>query len=97
MAGVVQYVQRVVDDPRVEVKRLGRFSAKPSANVFRFMPAWLSAKDLDRIHGTNERIAVRDYERAIRLYRQLILNAAGTGRAEPPDSASSSAGGASSS
>jgi hypothetical protein len=30
------------------------------------------------VHGTNERIAVRDYELAIRLYRQLILNAAGS-------------------
>ncbi len=38
---------------------------------------------------SEERIAVRDYERAIRLYRQLILNAAGTGRTEPPDGASS--------
>ncbi len=41
------------------------------------MPARLEPRDLERMHGTNERIAVRDYERAIRLYRQLILNAAG--------------------
>jgi acetylornithine deacetylase/succinyl-diaminopimelate desuccinylase-like protein len=29
------------------------------------------------MHGTNERIAVTDYERAVRIYRQLVLNAAG--------------------
>jgi hypothetical protein len=30
------------------------------------------------MHGTDERLAVRDYERAIRLYPQPILNAAGS-------------------
>ena len=45
-------------------------------NVFRFMPAQLTPQDLQRIHGIDERIAVADYERAIRLYRQLILDAA---------------------
>jgi len=46
-----------------------------SPNVFRFLPLRLTGSDLDRIHGTNERIAVHHYEEAIRLYRQLILNA----------------------
>jgi carboxypeptidase PM20D1 len=121
VASVVGHVRRVIDDPRVEVRRVGAFSAEPSAvssadsesfrmlertirsvapeaivapylvvvvtdarhyreltgNVFRFMPARLGPRDLERMHGTNERLAVRDYERAIRLYRQLILNAAG--------------------
>ena len=31
IAGVVEYVRRVVDDPRVEVRRTGRFSAEPTA------------------------------------------------------------------
>lgn len=48
-----------------------------SSNVFRFMPVRLAPADLQRMHGTNERVAIEDYERAIRLYRQLILNAAG--------------------
>jgi carboxypeptidase PM20D1 len=122
VAGVVQHVRRVINDPRVEVRRAASFSAEPSAvsstdsesfrtlertirsvapeaivapylvvvvadaryygdlsrSVFRFMPARLTPRDLERIHGTNERIAVRDYEGAIRLYRQLILNAAGS-------------------
>jgi carboxypeptidase PM20D1 len=48
-----------------------------STNVFRFLPVRLAPQDLERMHGTDERIAVRDYERVIRTYRQLILEAAG--------------------
>lgn len=120
-ASVLEHVRSVVDDPRVDVRAVGRFSAEPSAvsatggesfrklertirsvnrdvivapylvvvatdsryfsplseNVFRFLPLRLTAADLDRMHGTNERISVREYEGAIRTYRQLILNAAG--------------------
>ncbi|MEH6358569.1 MAG: M20 family peptidase [Pseudomonadales bacterium] len=45
-----------------------------SANVFRFTPIRISGKDFSRLHGTNERIAVADYENAIRFYFQLITN-----------------------
>jgi carboxypeptidase PM20D1 len=120
VAGVLNHVVRIVDDPRVEVKAAGRFSAEPSAvsstesqsfkaiertignvmpeaivapylvvvvtdaryyedlsaNVFRFLPIRLAQSDLARMHGSNERIAIRDYERAIRFYRQLVLNTA---------------------
>jgi carboxypeptidase PM20D1 len=48
-----------------------------SRNVFRFLPVRLAPRDLQRMHGTDERIALSDYERAIRIYRQLVLNAAG--------------------
>ena len=122
IAGVVEHVKRAVDDPRVEVRIAGRFSAEPSAvspvdsesfrilertirsiapevivapylvvvvtdsryfgdlsqNVFRFLPLRLAPSDLARMHGTDERIAVRQYEDAIRIYRQLVLNAAGS-------------------
>jgi carboxypeptidase PM20D1 len=57
-----------------------RYFGELSRNVFRFLPVRLTPKDLARMHGTNERIAIRDYERAIRLYRQLILNATSTRR-----------------
>jgi acetylornithine deacetylase/succinyl-diaminopimelate desuccinylase-like protein len=40
-------------------------------------PVRLTPRDLERMHGTHERIAVRNYEEAIRMYRQLILAAAG--------------------
>jgi carboxypeptidase PM20D1 len=121
VATVVEHVRRVIDDPRVDVRVAGRFSAEPSAvsssasasfqrlertilrvhpdaivapylvvvgtdsryfadlgeNVFRFLPVRVTAEDLERIHGADERIAVSNYEGAIRLYRQLILDAAG--------------------
>ena len=57
-----------------------RYFGELSRNVFRFLPVRLAPSDLARIHGTNERIAVRDYERAVRFYRQLILNGAGSSR-----------------
>lgn len=122
VAGVLQHVRQVIDDPRVEVRQAGRFYAEPSPvsstaspayrvlertirsivpdaivtpylvvvvtdaryyeemsnQVFRFLPLRLAQEDLDRMHGTNERIAVRDYEQAIRIYRQLIRNATGS-------------------
>jgi carboxypeptidase PM20D1 len=118
VAGVIEHVQRVIDDLRVEARTVS-FSAEPSAisstdsesfrrlertirsvipdatvapylvvvvtdaryfgqlssSVFRFMPVRLTPSDVKRMHGTNERIGIRDYERAIRFYRQLILNA----------------------
>ncbi len=68
-AVVAPYLVVVVTD--------ARYYRDLSSSVFRFMPVRLTPADLARIHGTNERIAIRDYERAVRLYRQLILNAAG--------------------
>ena len=47
-----------------------------SEHVYRFLPVRMAADDLDRMHGTDERIAVRDYEAAIGFFRQLLLNAA---------------------
>jgi carboxypeptidase PM20D1 len=126
VATVVDHVRRVVDDARVQVRKIGRFSAEPSPvsstdsesfrtlqrtirsvvpdvlvapylvvvatdaryygdlspSVFRFLPLRLTQHDLERIHGTNERIAIREYESAIRMYRQLVVEAAG----RPPDS-----------
>jgi carboxypeptidase PM20D1 len=53
-----------------------RHYSELSSNVFRFLPLRLRPADLDRIHGLNERIAVPQYEAAIRTYRQLIATAA---------------------
>jgi carboxypeptidase PM20D1 len=55
-----------------------RYYSNLSKNIFRFLPVRLTPRDLQRMHGTDERIAVRDYEGAIRIYRQLLLNAAGS-------------------
>jgi carboxypeptidase PM20D1 len=54
-----------------------RHYADLSRNVFRFLPVRLQAEDVPRLHGLNERIAIRDYEWAIKFYRQLILNMTG--------------------
>jgi carboxypeptidase PM20D1 len=43
-------------------------------NIFRFLPLTVGPDDIDRYHGTNERISVEDYERCIRFYAQLIIN-----------------------
>lgn len=45
-----------------------------SEHVYRFLPVRITSADLARIHGTDERVSVRDYEAAIGLYRQLLLN-----------------------
>ncbi|MFL5386422.1 MAG: M20 family peptidase [Longimicrobiaceae bacterium] len=55
-----------------------RYFQDLSRNIFRFLPLRLTSEDLKRIHGTNERLAVRDYEQAVRIYRQLILNSSGS-------------------
>jgi carboxypeptidase PM20D1 len=66
---VAPYVVVVVTD--------ARHYGDLSTNVFRFLPVRLTTTDLARMHGADERIAVRHYEAAIRTYRQLVLNAAG--------------------
>jgi carboxypeptidase PM20D1 len=45
-------------------------------HVFRFLPLRLTPRDLERMHGADERVAIRDYYAAIRIYRQLLLDAA---------------------
>jgi carboxypeptidase PM20D1 len=122
VASVVEHVRRSVNDSRVELKIVGRFSAEPSAlsrtdsksfrtlertirsvvpdaivapylvvvvtdaryysgltrNVFRFLPLRLTPRDLERMHGIDERIGIREYEAAIRTYRQLVVDMAGS-------------------
>ncbi len=50
-----------------------------TSNVFRFIPVKVRADDLERVHGTDERVSVKDYAGAVRFYAQLIRNAAGGG------------------
>lgn len=45
-------------------------------NVYRFMPLRCDASDLDRVHGTNERIAISNYADMIRFYIQFMRNTA---------------------
>ena len=57
-----------------------RYYAGLSRNVFRFLPLRLTSRDLDRMHGTNERIGINEYHTAIRTYRELLINSAGSTR-----------------
>lgn len=45
-------------------------------NVLRFVGATIGSDDLRRIHGTDERIGVADYVNVVRVYVQLLRNAA---------------------
>ena len=67
----------IVAPYQVVVVTDARYYSGLSRNVFRFLPVRLTSQDLQRMHGTDERIAVHHYETAIRTYRQLILDAAG--------------------
>lgn len=44
-----------------------------TSNGYRFSPLVLKKEDLRRIHGTNERISVENYEQAVRFYVDLII------------------------
>lgn len=51
-----------------------RHYAKLTHNIFRFLPFTAGKDDLERVHGVNERISVKDFANCVRFYRQLILN-----------------------
>ncbi|HEX2189257.1 MAG TPA: peptidase dimerization domain-containing protein, partial [Longimicrobiaceae bacterium] len=47
-----------------------------SPDVYRFLPVRMNAEDLERMHGTDERVAVAGYGAAVRFYAQLLRNGA---------------------
>ena len=49
-----------------------RHFAAIADNTYRFMPVTLRADDLERIHGTDERIGLKAYAGAVRFYEQLV-------------------------
>ena len=49
-----------------------RHYAGYARDVYRFLPVSLGPDDLARIHGKNERVAVRDYARAVAFMTKLI-------------------------
>jgi carboxypeptidase PM20D1 len=57
-----------------------RHYAKLTGDIYRFLPLRMQSADLARMHGTDERVAIEDYERAIRLYRRLIMEASAQAR-----------------
>jgi carboxypeptidase PM20D1 len=53
-----------------------RYYAGLTPNVLRFVGATIRTEDVRTIHGTNERIGLRAYADAVRVYMQLLKNAA---------------------
>ncbi|MBF2054980.1 MAG: M20/M25/M40 family metallo-hydrolase [Candidatus Sericytochromatia bacterium] len=49
-----------------------RHYAPLAENIYRFMPVYLTAEDLERIHGKDERISVEAHAQAIAFYAQLL-------------------------
>jgi carboxypeptidase PM20D1 len=68
-AVVAPYLVVVVTD--------ARYYSGLSRNVFRFLPLRLTPRDLERMHGIDERLGIPEYEAAVRTYRQLVVEAAG--------------------
>lgn len=119
IAGIVEYVRRTIDDPRVTVTIPETFKTEPSPvspvdaeefrlltrairqvvpeaivvpwlvvggtdsryfarltpNVYRFAATPIGPSDLERAHGTDERMSVGGHARNIRFYVRLLTNA----------------------
>jgi carboxypeptidase PM20D1 len=45
--------------------------------IYRFTPINADASDLVRVHGTNERLSVENFEHAVQFFVQLLKNSAG--------------------
>jgi carboxypeptidase PM20D1 len=56
-----------------------RFYAPLCAQIFRFMPVRFEPSDLERVHGTNERLAVKGCGDMVQFYHRLITTLAGKG------------------
>lgn len=51
-----------------------RHYTRVSRNVYRFFPLRAEHADLDRVHGTNERLSIENYGEMIQFYARLIQN-----------------------
>lgn len=51
-----------------------RWYAALTPHVYRFVPLRLNTDELQRIHGSNERISVANYAELVQFYAQLLLN-----------------------
>jgi carboxypeptidase PM20D1 len=49
-----------------------RHYAKLSSSIYRFSPLWIKPGDLTRVHGTNERIEVENFQRMVQFYAAFI-------------------------
>jgi carboxypeptidase PM20D1 len=51
--------------------------AKLTKNIYRFTPITVGKDDINRFHGTDERVSEQDYVRCVRFYMQLLRDASG--------------------
>jgi carboxypeptidase PM20D1 len=49
-----------------------RYMSEISPNIYRFAPIRVRGSDMERFHGTNERVSIDDYVEAIRFFQRLI-------------------------
>ena len=73
---IAQVVPGVAEAPSLVVGGTdSRHYAGLTEAVYRFLPYTIRPGDLARVHGTDERILLDDYERMVQFYVQLIRNA----------------------
>ena len=48
-----------------------------TGEIIRFTPLILNQKDIDSIHGVNEKVSLKNLERALVFYRRLFINISG--------------------
>ena len=74
----LQIFPDVVVAPSLVIVRTDSRHYEPLAdNSYRFLPLRLGPNDLERIHGTNERVSLENYAEIVRFYVQLLTNTAG--------------------
>ena len=52
-----------------------KYYSGSSRNVFRFLPAKMGPGDMNRFHGTNERMSIESFANSIRFFQRLIRSA----------------------
>ena len=60
-----------------------RYYAPIASNIYRFLPLRITAGDLKRIHGVDERIGIKTYEDLIGFLARLIENLSGGSMPQP--------------
>jgi carboxypeptidase PM20D1 len=53
-----------------------RFMTPVAKDIYRFQPVEFALKDVEMIHGTNERMTLKNLEKMVQFYARLIVTAA---------------------
>ncbi|WP_372371190.1 M20 family peptidase [Candidatus Uabimicrobium sp. HlEnr_7] len=72
---ISQVFPEVIVAPGLMVARTdSRHFAIVCDNVYRFAPMLMYSDDLERIHGSNERLTIKNYKQCIQFFYHLIVN-----------------------